>query len=281
MALRWLVLAMMLGAAAPAVAATYHIAQEAPGAADNNPGTEAQPLRTISAAMAQVQPGDTVLVGAGTYRESVVYPGEDWRSPDLRCTLAAAPGTRPVVKGSDLLPAAWTRLEGDRPIYSQPRDLYTQMAFVDEPPLRQVGLQGSPKRAAGTNGFQYQKQWNGKGLADLVAGSFYYDEAQKRLYVWLTDGSDPAQHTLEAAVRADGILLKGTWTLRGLDVRHIADDFWPHEQAVAVGGNGSVVEDCHLTHNELLGLIVSGEDCAIRNNGIAHNGLMGLTSNVG
>jgi hypothetical protein len=149
----------------------------------------------------------------------VVFPGEDWKDPQRRCTLAGAEGERPVIKGSDVLQRDWTRLEVERPIYYQPRNTYTQMVFVEEQPLRQIGLQGSPKRAAGTNGFQYQKQWAGKGLDDLAPGSFFYDEAQQRLYVWLADGSDPAQHTIEAAVRSDGVLLKGTWTLRNLDVR--------------------------------------------------------------
>ncbi|NPV48336.1 MAG: hypothetical protein HPY69_15465 [Armatimonadetes bacterium] len=281
MSLRLLALAALFTATRSCLAATYHVAQQAPGANDANPGTEARPLATISAAMLKVQPGDTVLVHAGTYRESVVFPGEDWKDPQRRCTLAGAEGERPVIKGSDVLPTDWTRLEGERPIYYQPRNTYTQMVFVDEQPLRQIGLQGSPKRAAGTNGFQYQRQWSGKGLDDMAPGSFFYDEAQQRLYVWLADGGDPAQHTIEAAVRSDGVLLKGTWTLRNLDVRHVADDFWPHEQAVAIGGNQSVVENCRITHNEFLGLIISGEDCVVRGNEIAYNGLEGLTSNLG
>lgn len=155
------------------------------------------------------------------------------------------------------------------------------MVFVDEQPLRQIGLQGSPRRSGGTNGFQYQKQWTGKGPSDMTPGSFFYDEPQQWLYVWLTDGGDPAQHTVEAVVRSDRVLLRGTWTLRNVEVRHVADGFWPHEQVVAVSGNQSVVENCHITHNEFLGLVISGEDCIVRGSEIAHNGLEGLTSNVG
>lgn len=264
-----------------AFAATFYVAQQDPRAADGNAGTEAAPLKTITAALGKVQPGDTVWVKTGVYRESAVYPGPDWKDPEVRCTLSAFPGQRPVLKGSEVLASTWTRLAGDRPVYYQARDLYTQMVFVDERPLAQIGLQGSPKRASATNGFQFQRQWRGHGLADMAPGSFFYDEKEKRLYLWLADGADPKQHVVEAAVRDVGVSLRGTWTLRGLEVRHIADGFWPHEQAVGVSGNRSVVENCRLLHNELLGLIVSGEDCVLRGNEIGYSGLMGLTSNVG
>jgi len=40
-------------------------------ASDENPGTAQRPLKTINAAAQIAQPGDTVLVRAGTYRERV------------------------------------------------------------------------------------------------------------------------------------------------------------------------------------------------------------------
>ena len=283
---RWLAVATLCWAWS-ASAAVHHVAQQAPGASDDNPGTEAQPLKTISASMKKVQPGDTVLVKDGTYREAVVYPPDpkapapDWKDPDLRLTLSAFPGHRPVIKGSEILTGQWERLPGDRPIYALPRDIYTQMVFVDEERLRQIGLQGHPERPTKRGTFVWQKQWDGKGLADMVPGSFFYDAPGKRLNVWLADGSDPSSHVAEAAVRPTGIQVQGTWTVSGFDVRHIMDGLWPTEQAVALTGNRCVLEGCRITQNEFLGLIVSGEDCVIRNNVIAENGLEGCTSNFG
>lgn len=269
--------------------ATHYVAQTAAGASDRNPGTQQAPFRTIGAALRVAKPGDTILIGEGTYREEAVWEGEDWKNPDVRMTLAAAPGTRPVIKGSEIVPGPWERAEVKltsppgtaSAIYSCPWEPYSQMVFVDEAPLKQIGLQGSPARAEGHNGFQYQKQWDGKSVEDMRPGSFFCDKDAKRLYVWLADGSDPKTHVVEASVRDDGIALRGTWTVRGLDVRHFQDAFWPHEQAVAVTGDRVIVEDCHITHNDFLGLIVSGEDGIIRNNELAYNGLEGMTSNVG
>jgi alpha-L-arabinofuranosidase len=65
--------------------ATYHVAK---GGKDTNTGSEDAPFLTISAAARVAQPGDTVLVHAGTYRE--------WVSPrfgGLR-RHAAQPGYR-------------------------------------------------------------------------------------------------------------------------------------------------------------------------------------------
>ena len=54
-------------------AATYHVDQGVPTAADANPGTEAAPWKTIgrAAAAEELKPGDTVLIHTGVYREHV------------------------------------------------------------------------------------------------------------------------------------------------------------------------------------------------------------------
>ena len=39
----------------------------------------------------------------------------------------------------------------------------------------------------------------------MTAGSWYWNPATSDLYVWLEDGSNPASHTVEAAVRIYGM----------------------------------------------------------------------------
>lgn len=41
---------------------------------DANPGTVAQPLATLQAAVNKLQPGDTRIVRGGVYRETVTFP---------------------------------------------------------------------------------------------------------------------------------------------------------------------------------------------------------------
>ena len=94
---------VVLAVACRASAATYVVDQAADHAADSNPGTVAAPLLTIGAAMARAQPGDTLLIKNGVYRESVLWTNSAWDRPMERITLAAFPGHRPVLDGADVI----------------------------------------------------------------------------------------------------------------------------------------------------------------------------------
>lgn len=65
---RIIVTALALGTAASA--AEFYVA---PDGADINPGTKESPFATIQAGVNKLQPGDTLLVRAGTYRETVTF----------------------------------------------------------------------------------------------------------------------------------------------------------------------------------------------------------------
>lgn len=88
-----------------ALCRTIVVSQKNARASDRNPGTEARPVRSITAAADLAQPGDTVLVHAGVYRERVspLRGGEDGRP----ITYAGAPGEQVYVKGSEEWRPAW------------------------------------------------------------------------------------------------------------------------------------------------------------------------------
>jgi len=68
---------------------TYYVATTG---IDANPGTEAQPFRTVSHGVSVLTPGDTLYVKSGTYAEALIHsipPGATWDRP---VTVAAAPG---------------------------------------------------------------------------------------------------------------------------------------------------------------------------------------------
>lgn len=58
-------------APAPAPKPTYYVDASAPQASDANPGTEALPWKTITKAAKTMAPGESTLVAAGTYPETV------------------------------------------------------------------------------------------------------------------------------------------------------------------------------------------------------------------
>ncbi|MBM3854647.1 MAG: DUF1565 domain-containing protein, partial [Verrucomicrobia bacterium] len=84
----------------PALAAReYHVS---PSGNNTHDGSATKPLQTISAAAALAQPGDTITVHAGTYRERITPP-RGGTSDSARITYQAAPGEQVVIKGSEVI----------------------------------------------------------------------------------------------------------------------------------------------------------------------------------
>ena len=94
-----------------AFAGTFHVATNG---VDSHPGTLAQPFKTIQRAADIAGPGDTVLIHAGTYRETVVpqHAGEAGRP----VTFQNYETDVVVVSGTEVVPAqAWQA--GDRQMF--------------------------------------------------------------------------------------------------------------------------------------------------------------------
>ena len=72
----------------------------APTGSDQADGSELHPFQTISRAARLAQPGDTVVVHAGVYREWV-RPRNSGLSDRRRITYTVAAGEHVVVKGSE------------------------------------------------------------------------------------------------------------------------------------------------------------------------------------
>ncbi len=69
----------------------------------------AQALRTIQAGVNKLQPGDTLFIRGGVYRETVTFPRSGEAGRPL--TLKAYPGEKPLVSGCDPV-GGWTRGPG-------------------------------------------------------------------------------------------------------------------------------------------------------------------------
>ena len=83
----------------------------ATGGNDGNPGTAAVPLRTIQHGAELAQPGDTITVRQGVYRERIDPPrGGD--SDAERIVYQAAPGEKVEIAGSEPV-KDWQPVQGD------------------------------------------------------------------------------------------------------------------------------------------------------------------------
>jgi hypothetical protein len=82
----------------------------APTGADDADGSDQHPFRTISHAARLAQPGDTVVVHGGVYREWV-RPRFSGLSDRRRITYTAAAGEHVVIKGSEQV-TGWQQVDG-------------------------------------------------------------------------------------------------------------------------------------------------------------------------
>jgi len=102
-----LVLSLTLSGAAPSNR-EFHVS---PRGNDGNDGSRSKPLQTISAAAALAQPGDTVTVHAGVYREQV-NPPRGGESETARIIYRAAPGEKVTITGSEMV-QNWVKVQND------------------------------------------------------------------------------------------------------------------------------------------------------------------------
>lgn len=91
--------AISLLSVALASAVEIHVS---PSGNNANSGAASSTLRTISEAANRAQPGDTVTVHAGVYRERI-NPPRGGTSDSARITYQAAPGENVVIKGSEMV----------------------------------------------------------------------------------------------------------------------------------------------------------------------------------
>jgi len=107
---------------------------------DGNPGSKSKPFKTVSAAAQIAQPGDTITVHEGVYRERI-NPPRGGELDDKRIIYRAAPGEKVVIKGSEVV-KSWMKLQNDTWQVTVPNsffgdfnpysDLYVSMVRVGE-----------------------------------------------------------------------------------------------------------------------------------------------------
>lgn len=254
-----------------------------PKGCDQASGTLDAPLCTIGRAAALAQPGDTVRVREGTYREWV-KPENGGMGNTLRITYEAMPGEHPVIKGSEVI-KGWTHLKGstwrvtlDNAMFGDwnPFILPIEGDWLDwpkEPPvhLGEVYLDGQDMYEAASleevcagqeRTFSYQDEWSGEHLRIQNPGSTIYKWYAEvttdttTLYVNF-HGADPNAHTVEINVRPCCFYPEKTGlnyiTVRGFEMCHAACPFAPPtaNQMGMVGPHWAkewIIEKNHLHH---------------------------------
>jgi len=257
-----------LAAAPPAVAGeTYHVAGDDPRASDENSGAADRPWKTIVRAASTLEPGDTVLIHAGTYRETV-RPGRSGTAASP-ITYAAVRGEEVIITGADVI-TGWTRADGEAWKKAPWRH-----RFATHPDDERHRLIGRCEQVIADGRLLRQVA----AAADLERGTFCALPGEETLLVRLDDGGSPEGHRVEASVRpvAFGLGWGGGARhhirLRGLTVRHAAN--MAQRGAIWAEGDGWSIEDCTVEWTNGTGISFRGDGTTLRRVRSHHNGQQG------
>jgi len=255
--------AAALGLAALAGATEHHVAVTG---RDGNPGTRQAPFRTIQRAADVAQPGDTVTVHAGLYRERV-NPPRGGRSETERIVYQAAPGEAVEIRGSEVV-TGWTRVKEDLWKAEIPASVFgTFNPFADEIRGDWFDARGRKHHTAAV---YLDGDWlvEAARLEDVVDGApspvpgaspWFAQVGPSATTVWARfPGADPNARLVEVNVRrtvfypdAPG---RNYVTVRGFTMRHGATPWAPPtaEQVGLVGTNwsrGWIIERNTISHS--------------------------------
>jgi hypothetical protein len=123
----------------PVQAKTYYVADNG---SDNNPATRTQPFQTISKAAEAAQPGDTVFVMEGVYRERVSPPREGTATQPI--VYMGEPGKRVFIKGSDVYESKWEKISENIFAANLNRMQFTDDCYLDSPNPFKVTTASTP-----------------------------------------------------------------------------------------------------------------------------------------
>ncbi|MEX1015822.1 MAG: hypothetical protein WDZ31_03670 [Phycisphaeraceae bacterium] len=223
----YLVLAFLLPLlTAPVLAATtYHV--QADGGSDEHDGlTPETAFRTIQQAADLAQPGDTVLVYEGVYRERVTPP-RGGSSDEQRITYMANPGDHVIITGLDLWTPEWQRQ--DNLHYATPDEaIFTDKHYVDGGNPYRIGYwmrRGMTLGHVVVDGEEYAEQTNRED-ANAEPRRWWADQRTGTIYIHFDD--DPDGKTVEITTRR-GVFrpyLKGLGyiTVQGFDLAYCANN---------------------------------------------------------
>lgn len=278
-----LVLVVAALSAGSSAAAVRYVDPSNPSARDTGDGGAGRPYRTLGYAMKRLEPGDTLNLAPGTYRESLLLPQRAWSS--AQTIIQSVPGGQEaLIKGSDVV-TGWESIAPGLFVRRQ-WPTRSEQVFVDGKPMQQIGgtvFGGYPDNPG--NPLQHLQLprggiWPGRiagGKEKMIPDSFYYDAAARALYL-KTRLASLQGHVVEASVRPYLVFGKDlrNVTLRKLRFEHANTTAVAQAGAITLIGDHLVLENLDIRLVDGAGLDVTGNDVLIRASRATDCGQVGM-----
>jgi hypothetical protein len=265
---------------------TYVVNNRARNADDDNPGTQALPLKTIQAAADRAQPGDTVLVRAGIYREEVVPP-RGGTSPDKPIIYRAADGHDVSIRGSEQI-TTWVNQGGGVWMVELDTAFFKGYNPFAKPVWGAWLFRGRDRRlgdvyCSGEALLQTMKIEDMKATPNTWYTDLKYgykgnetDFPEDRQYpggkiqIWANFGDvNPNTNLTEINARATCVFPEESGlkyiVIDGFDIRHVApqwgDIYWTEKGAIGPKyGYGWTIQNCRIAYSRNLGISLGVSD---------------------
>ena len=248
---------------------------------DSNPGSQSEPLKTITAAVAMAVSnnhksiGSRVIINPGTYRESFSL-GSGSQSTSLPITFQAATSGTVFISGADVW-SGWSPYSGNPKIYTQswPYQWGACPANPGAPTEQEIMLR---REIVAVNGNPLTEVLS---LTAMRQGTFFPNEANSVLYVWPPAGTNMATATVEVATRPSLFVDSGlsNLVLRGLTFQY--GNSCRQNGAVNIDSLATnvLLDSDQFLWNNGIGLVLSGpQNFTIKSSVASHNGQMGFNT---
>ena len=253
---------------------------------DQHPGTSTAPLATIQAAATRAQPGDTVEVHAGVYREAV-DPPNGGSNDQQRVCFQAAEGEAVSIRGSELW-GAWqptnvagvwqTRIANAFFAAHGVRNPFREVLwgdwFIDQGRphhLADIFCNGvSLFEVASRAAVEHPQPWPLARAPEAACQCWWVDDADPDSVVVYANfgGRDPTSEMIEISVRPTVFFPSRTGvdylTVRGFDLCHAANQ-WAPPTAMQEGligphwAKGWIIEENIIHHARCVGISLGKE----------------------
>ncbi len=251
---------------------------------DSGDGSAPHPLKTISAAARLAEPGDTVTVHAGVYRESI-DPPRGGTSDNKRIVYQAAPGEKVEIAGSEEA-KGWAQVQGDTWKVSLPNTFFGNFNPYRETIHGDWFHRNSPQHHPGAvylNGVRFNEAANlGEVMKPIGKASLWFAnvDAQNTSITAQFQGVNPNEQDVEINVRQTVFYPRKTGinyiTVRGFTLRDAASPWAPPtaEQIALIGTNwskGWIIENNIVENSTCSGISLGKYGDAYDNKGATAN----------